>query len=372
MFPVLAEDPSRQTDGVALVRQALRAERVGMMLTLVAALAGGWAIVGEFLATLSATVAGASAMAGLFLWLWVAPCIRKTGDTRMRLEVELRELKATAQRLERELERKDAEAAATARRVEAATAAKDNFLAMMSHEIRTPINGVLDMTSLLMTTKLDEEQRKYAEAIQKSGEVLIAIIDDLLDFSKLEAGKLRLRREPFSPKSVVAETVSLYQGVARERGLNLQFRVDPAVPGVILGDQMRVRQILGNLIDNALKFTSAGGMLIEVLPHASPDTPPPGPVRAIRFSVRDSGAGISEDVARTLFQPFEQGDFEHARKYGGTGLGLAICRQLVELMGGKICATSAEEGGSVFVFWIPTASEWRSHGAGTATLRRDA
>jgi signal transduction histidine kinase/ActR/RegA family two-component response regulator len=249
------------------------------------------------------------------------------------------------QQYAQELERKNEELETALVTAREATQLKSRFLANMSHEIRTPMNGVLGMTDFLLASNLSAEQQEFAGSIKKSADALLTLINDILDLSRIEAGKLRLDRIPFSLAATVEESSSIFALQARTKGLDFATSVSGDLPEQVAGDAGRVRQVLTNLLGNAVKFTDSGRIDVEV-----------EQVRSIqdgilvRFSIRDTGIGIPPEQQNRLFESFTQGDGSSTRKYGGTGLGLSISKQLVELMGGQLGVESRPGEGSCFWF----------------------
>ncbi len=269
--------------------------------------------------------------------------------TSERLKVLLDEQRSTNQQLELAMQ----QANDLALRAEVANIAKTEFLSNMSHEIRTPLNGIMGITELLQATPVSSEQRQYVDIIRSSGETLLGVLNNILEYSKVEAEKLEPVEVEFSTAKLMRCIAATLGPLAANRNLTLSFDIAPDIPDPIRGDATRLRQALINLIGNAIKFTDQGGVSVSVRLEAPPG---PGPDITLRFTVQDSGIGIAPDKIESLFKSFSQVDGSMTRRHGGTGLGLAIVKQLVTQMRGQVGVTSEPGTGSVFWF--------------TATLKR--
>ncbi|HEX4972616.1 MAG TPA: ATP-binding protein, partial [Steroidobacteraceae bacterium] len=289
--------------------------------------------------------------AGLTAFAAVTLLSLLAGYMTFRLSRAVRRARRRDRIVRRKLAHAKSQAEVQAERAESGSRAKSEFLAMMSHEIRTPMNGVLGFANLLMDTRLDSEQREFVENIRCSGDALLTIINDVLDYSKIEAGKLSVDNMEFNLRSVCGEVRSLLQPSAAAKGLALNLHFAPSTPENLIGDPVRVRQILLNLVGNAIKFTTSGSVSIEVSP-GDPDQ--------VRVNVIDTGIGVAADQLDKLFERFTQGDASITRRYGGTGLGLAISKKLITLMGGEISAHSEAGKGSVFWFTLPVRAPLNS------------
>jgi two-component system sensor histidine kinase BarA len=299
---------------------------------------------------------GAAAAATLIL-VTLAVCGRRSFRARTAATQAQQELQQLEERRRADLEvvlesqqslqEKNRELEKALRTAEEVTRMKSLFLANISHEIRTPLNGVVGMTELLLTTPLNPEQREYGVTLRESAESLLAILNDILDFSKFEAGHLKVESVPMLPRDIAGSVMALLLPRAQQKRLELTLEIDPAIPDQVLSDPIRVRQLLTNLIGNAIKFTDTGSVGVSIEQTMVEGLP------VLLFAVTDTGIGITAEQQEHVFLSFTQADQSTTRRYGGTGLGLTICKQLAEAMGGAIGVESTSGKGSRFWFTLP-------------------
>ncbi|MEQ4598481.1 MAG: ATP-binding protein, partial [Methylobacteriaceae bacterium] len=286
-------------------------------------------------------------------WLYTSGRTLYEGDGRpyrmLGLHLDITERKAA----EAALRAATAEARAATVEAERASAAKSEFLAAMSHEIRTPLNGILGYADLLLDRRdHDPEDQRRLELIRVSGESLLTVVNDVLDVSKIEAGQLELDPLPFALGKLIEDTVAIMRGTALKSALTVEARIDPDLPASVVGDANRLRQVLFNLLNNAVKFTPAGSVVLTARYEGSVPGADGGTAEALRFEISDTGIGIAPSQRHRLFKPFSQVDGSISRRFGGSGLGLAICHRLVTMMGGAIGVESREGAGSTFWFTL--------------------
>lgn len=280
---------------------------------------------------------------------WILIEERRTADGGLiGLRVDITEMKETAEQLQRAVAQ-----------AQTASRAKGEFLSNMSHEIRTPLNGVLGLAHVLANTKLDKQQAKLLGAIIDSASLLEQLLSDVLDLSRMEAGRLELRSEPIDLGKLAREAAANFEAGAQQKGLHLQVELGAGLGGEVMGDPVRLRQVLGNLLSNAVKFTDQGAIILKLTRVGE----------RVLFAVSDTGIGFSDEEAQRLFHRFVQADGSITRRFGGSGLGLAICRELVEMMGGEISAAGTPGKGAVFTMSVPLAeAPDDQRAASTATI----